>query len=139
MAMDRGRSLERKGARMRRLRVESAATRPAQNPERDYAAAQDADLTGRLFSEAMSQLEPRHLLVISLLYRDDLTLREAGRVMYLDFSTVSRRAKAARSALRSAMTALAEARWGMSEEAVSRMFVDGAAGASFQGLARGGE
>ena len=133
MAMDRGRSLERKGARMRRLRVEGEVTRPARNPERDFAAAQDAELTGRLFSEAMGQLEPRHLLVINLLYRDDLTLREAGRVMDLDFSTVSRRAKAARAALRATMTALAEDRWGLSEEAVARMFVDGAAGASFQG------
>jgi len=137
MAMDRGRSLERKGARMRRLRVEGATTRPGRDPERDYAAAQDADLTGRLFSEALGQLESRHLLVIRLLYQDSLTLREAGRVMDLDFSTVSRRAKAARGALRSAMTALAEARWGMSEEAVSRMFVDGASGASFGNLSRG--
>ena len=100
MAMDRGRMKERRGARLRRLQADGGATRVRNNPEREYNKAQTAAVAGGLFAEAFSELDERHVLVLTLLYRDEMTLREAGRVMDLDFSTVSRRAKAARSALR---------------------------------------
>jgi RNA polymerase sigma factor (sigma-70 family) len=131
MAMDRGRMRERRGARLRRLKADGNATQVRRNPERDYAAAQTAAFAGELFAEAFSNLNERHVLVLTLLYRDEMTLREAGRVMELDFSTVSRRAKAARTALQERMTTLAKERHGLEDGAVADLFIDGAGGASF--------
>ena len=69
--------------------------------------------------------------MLSLLYRDGKTLREAGRVMRLDFSTVSRRAKAARAALRKRIEALAAERMGLRPREVAELFGEGADAAVF--------
>lgn len=131
MAMDRGRTLERRGGRQRRLQADVEATTPSDNPERRYARAEAMEVAGRLFADALRSIHDRHGLVLALLYRDGLTLREAGRVMDLDFSTVSRRAKAAREALHAAMLDLAQTRHGLAGEAAAALFTDGGAGASF--------
>ncbi len=131
MAMDRGRMRERRGARLRRLKADSGATRVRPNPEREFVKAQTAAVAGQLFAEAFSHLDERHVLVLTLLYRDEMTLREAGRVMALDFSTVSRRAKAARKALQERMTTLARERHGLEDGAIADLFIEGGGGASF--------
>ena len=131
MAMDRGRMKERRGARLRRLQADGGATRVRNNPERDFTKAQTAALAGKLFGEAFGELDERHVLVLTLLYRDEMTLREAGRVMDLDFSTVSRRAKAARKALQERMTTLARERHGLDDGGIAALFIEGGAGASF--------
>ncbi len=131
MAMDRSRMRGRRGARLRRLQADGGVTIVRTNPERDYAAAEQAHLAGQLFADALAGLDQRHMLVLTLLYRDEMTLREAGRVMDLDFSTVSRRAKSARRALQAGMTTLAKQRHGLDEGAVADLFIEGGGGASF--------
>ncbi len=131
MAFDRGRKAERRGHRLRRLEKEQQVRPRRPNPEQAVRAAETRRVAGELFGLAFSALEGRHALVLTLLYRDGLTLREAGKVMKLDFSTVSRRAKAARRALRAVMERLGEERLGLSTEDVAAVFAEGADAASF--------
>ena len=131
MVMDRGRMRERQLRRNERLKAEGVATAPRKDPERSYAHAQASRLAGDLFAEAFRALPERHVLVLTLLYRDGMTLREAGHVMGLDFSTVSRRAKAARKALQEVMTNLAKERHGLEDDAIAGLFLEGAGGTSF--------
>lgn len=131
MAMDRGRSLERSGQRMVRLRGEIEAAPGLPTPESSLEGKQARAAAAVLFSEAFGSLEGPHALVLSLLYRDGMTLREAGQVMRLDFSTVSRRAKVARGALREALERLADERLGLPAEELAGLFDAGGDAAAF--------
>ena len=132
MAMDRGRMAERRENRLQRLGRERKAVREPADPETALLGAEAARVAGELFRDAFRGLAGRHAVVLSLVYRDGLTLREAGRIMRLDYSTVSRRAKVARRALHEAMVRLGAERYGLAEPAVAALFADGAPGAEFE-------
>ena len=131
MSFDRGRMLDRRDQRLLRLKRERMATTVSPNPEALLSHAQSRQLVATIFADALGALDSQHILVLSLLYQDGLTLREAGRIMDLDFSTVSRRAKAARAALQKRMRTLAREAHGLSDDEIADLFTSGASGASF--------
>ena len=134
MAMDRGRMRSRAGERMNRLYRERISTSSPDNPEISLERAQSKAMVSELFKEAVTQLEPHHRLVLRLLHGDGRTLREAGLVMDLDFSTVSRRAKTARTALRIKLEALARDKYDLSQDGAQDLFLSSSSAASFEAI-----
>ena len=120
MALDRLRHAERRINRERRYEQGMAPADP-RGPESSLLRTESREIGARVLKDALEELEPRHRLVLRLMYWDGLTLREAGRVMGLDYTTVSRRAKNARQALRKKLQRISRKRYGLGREGLSSL------------------
>ncbi|MBM4321137.1 MAG: sigma-70 family RNA polymerase sigma factor [Deltaproteobacteria bacterium] len=118
MALDRLRLADRRSQRERSYEEELPQVERS-TPESRLLLAESTEIGGRILREALDSLDPRHRLVLELVYWDGLTLREAGKVMGLDFSTVSRRLKLAREAVHKAIRLLSRRSYGLAPEAVA--------------------
>ena len=81
----------------------------------------------------LRSLSPSDILILTLVYRDGHTLREAGRILGVDASTVSRRAKGVRNQMYQALLAEGSARYDLDAEAVATLVRQGAWAAAFEG------
>lgn len=118
MALDRARSGDRRSQRERDFEQALLQAEPS-TPEGRLLQAEAASVGGEILREALASLEPRHRLVLALVYWDGLTLREAGQVLGIDFSTVSRRLKSAREAVGKAIRQVSRQRYGLPPEALA--------------------
>jgi RNA polymerase sigma-70 factor len=119
MAVDRARAGDRQA------RQESLEDGPELSgrgtPEALLLREEAVRIGERLLGEVLAGLPPAQELVLRLVYWDGLTLREAGRVLGVDFSTVSRRLKSAREHVLRELRARSRQEYGLSAEALGEL------------------
>ncbi len=99
MALDTLRSEQRRRRRELRASPADHEQAAAPDPEQDFLQAERRHKGAELLRAALLALSPQQRLVLRLVYWDELNLREAGTILGVDFSTVSRRLRSAREEL----------------------------------------